>query len=184
MINLLPPELTEAYKYAHRNVRLVRWVVMFMLAFVGLAVISTVGMIYMQQSAQTYTKEVATSQASLQQQKLPETQAQVKDISGSLKLAVQVLSKEVLFSKLLTQLATTLPQNAVLTDLDISQTQGALVITALTTNYNAATQLQVNLADPSNRLFSKADIVSITCTSSSSTGSGTWTTWRPSGSTT
>ena len=34
-------------------------------------------------------------------------------------------------------------------------------MTAQTASYNAATQLQINLADPKNQIFSKADIVSI-----------------------
>jgi Tfp pilus assembly protein PilN len=166
MINLLPPDLKESYRYAQRNVRLVRWVIAFGFSFVGLGVLSTAGMIYMQQSAQSYGKQIATTQALLQEQKLSETQARVKDITSSLRLSVQVLSKEVLFSKLLKQLATVTPNNAVLTDLSINQGQGAVDITALTTDYNAATQLQVNLADSRNKIFSHADIVSISCSSS------------------
>ena len=163
MINLLPPDLKDSYHYARRNVRLVRWVVVFGFGFIGLVGISTAGMIYIQQTAQSYTKQIATSQAALQQEKLPTVQSQVTDISNSIKLAVKVLSKEVLFSKLLEQLATITPSNAVLTDLSISQVQGGVDITAATTDYNAATQLQVNLADPANKVFTKADIVSINC---------------------
>ena len=166
MINLLPPELKVSYRYAQRNVHLVRWVIAFGFGFIGLAAIGTAGLIYMQQSANNYDKQIAVTQQLLQEQKLSATQAQVKDITSSLRLAVQVLSKEVLFSKLLKQLATVTPSNAVLTDLSISQGQGAVNITALTTDYNAATQLQVNLADPRNKIFSHADIVSISCTSS------------------
>ena len=78
---------------------------------------------------------------------------------------VTVLSKEILFSKLLTQLGTITPPNVRLTDLTISQTESAIDITAQTANYESATQLQVNLTDPNNKIFSKADIVSITCSS-------------------
>lgn len=163
MINLLPPDLQESYRYAHRNVRLVRWVVAFGLAFAGLAAISTAGLIYIQQSAQSYSAPIAAAQASLQQQKLSSTQSQVKDISDSLQLAVQVLSREVLFSKLLGRLAAIMPPNAVLTDLNITQAQTAVDITAMTSDYTTATQLQVNLADPANKIFSHADIVNITC---------------------
>jgi hypothetical protein len=96
---------------------------------------------------------------------MPGVQKQVTTISNNLKLVVQVLSKEILFSDLLKQLGTVTPSNVILTDLSISQTQGAIDITALTTNYAAATQLQVNLADPKNQIFSKADIVGINCPS-------------------
>lgn len=163
MINLLPPELKEAYRYAHKNVRLVRWVVASALSLAGLAALSTAGLIYVHQASAVYASESASRQAALVQQHQTGTEQQVDDISSSLKLAVQVLSKEVLFSKLLTHLATITPSNAVLTDLTIDNTQSAVDISALTTDYNAATQLQVNLADPANQLFSKADIGAITC---------------------
>lgn len=171
MINLLPTELKDSYRYAHHNTSLLRWVIALAIGIAGLFGLSTASLIYMQQSTRSYASQAASAQTSLQQQNLTGTQAQVKSISGSLQLAVQVLSKEVLFSKLFTQLAAVMPSNAVLTDLNITQAQTAVNITADTTDYNAATQLQVNLADPNNKIFSRADIVSITCnTSASQTG--------------
>ncbi len=171
MINLLPNDLKDSYHYARRNTVLLRWVIALTIGLAGLFALSTAGVIYMQQNTRTYASQLASAQVSLQQQNLSATQAQVKGISGSLQLAVQVLSKEVLFSKLFTQLAAVMPSNAVLTDLNIAQAQSAVNITADTTDYNAATQLQVNLADPANKIFSRADIVSIVCTSNASPGS-------------
>ena len=168
MINLLPPDLKEAYRYAHRNVRLVRWAVACGIGLIGLALISTAGLIYVQQATRAYAQQVRDAQTSLKDQNQTGVETQVKSITDSLKLAVQVLSKEVLFSKLLTQLASITPDNAVLTDLNISQAQTAVDITALTTDYAAATQLQVNLADPSNQIFSRADIISIICNAANS----------------
>lgn len=166
MINLLPPELKQSYRYAYHNVRLMRWLIGFGLAFIGLAIISIAGIVYMQHSTQTYTAQVNQEQAMLDRENLSSTQKQVQDISSSLKLAVKVLSKEVLFSKLLEQLASVTPSSAILTNLDLSQAQSGVSITALTTNYTTATQLQVNLADPANKIFNNADIVSINCLSS------------------
>ena len=159
----MPPELQQSYSYAQRNVRLVRWVVTFIAAFGGLVAISTAGLVYMHQATAASDTDVAQVQAQLKAEKLDATKAQAEDITKSLRLAVQVLGKEILFSKLLAQLATVTPSNAILTDLTISKTQGAVDITALTTDYNAATQLQVNLADPANKIFTHADVVSITC---------------------
>jgi Tfp pilus assembly protein PilN len=163
MINLLPPDLKEAYRYAHRNVVLVRWVVAFGVGLVLFAGISTGGLIYLKQIDNGYANDIASKHTSLKQQDEAGVEKQVKDISGSLKLAVQVLSKEVLFSKLLGQLATVTPNNAVLTDLTIAQDESAINITAHTTDYNAATQLQTNITDPANKIFSKADIINIAC---------------------
>ena len=167
MINLLPPELKQSYRYAYRNVSLVRWVIAFGLGFIGLAVISIAGLVYMQQATQTYATQVTDELNSLDQQKLTATQTQVQNIRNNLKLAVQVLSQEVLFSKLLQQLAAVTPNNAILTNLDLSQSETGVTITALTSSYSVATQLQINLADPANKIFSHADIVSINCLSPS-----------------
>ena len=165
MINLLPPEVKQSYRYAYRNVRLMRWVIAFGLSFLGLVFISIAGIVYMQQSTQTYAAQVSQEQTLLDQQNLSSTQRQVQNISNNLKLAVKVLSKEVLFSKLLQQLASVTPSNAILTNLILSQVQTGVSVTALTSNYSTATQLQVNLADPANKIFNNADIISINCLS-------------------
>jgi hypothetical protein len=91
----------------------------------------------------------------------------VEAISNNLKLVVKVLSREVLFSKLLTQIGSTLPKGAVLTSLNIAQTTGAIDLEAGAIDYDSAAQIQANLRDPNNKIFSKADLVSIQCTGSS-----------------
>jgi Tfp pilus assembly protein PilN len=83
---------------------------------------------------------------------------------------VGVLSKQVLFSELLVQLGSITPPNVVLTNLSISQTASAIDVTARATDYNSAAQLQANLADPDNKIFSSADIVDISCSSASAEG--------------
>ncbi|MEO6513638.1 MAG: hypothetical protein ABIR37_03035 [Candidatus Saccharimonadales bacterium] len=163
MINFLPPELKDSYRYAHRNVSLLRWTIMFSIGLAGLLIISSAGLFYMQRQTNLYTSQVEATNASLKKQNLGAVQKEVTEISNNLKLVVQVLSREVLFSKLLTRLGTVIPSNAILTNLSIAQTTGGIDITAKTTDYNAATQLQINLADPNNKIFNKADIVSISC---------------------
>lgn len=163
MINLLPPETKESYRYARRNSRLVGWVFAFCFALIGLVAISIGGIFYLNQAAKPYDAQVAAAEETLKKQDQAGTEKQVQEISNNLKLAIQVLSKEILFSQLLKQLAVIIPSNATLSNLGISQVQGALDITANTTDYHAATQMQVNLADPANKIFSKADLVSINC---------------------
>lgn len=165
MINLLPPDIKQGYKYARLNRRLSHWIIAFVVAIAGLAIITVGGMLYMQNSINTYKSRVADAQSELKSQNLTGTEAQVTSISNNLKLMVKVLSKEILFSKLLTQLGTITPSNVELTGLTISQAQSAIVITAQAADYNAATQLQANLSSPSNQIFSKADLVSVTCAS-------------------
>lgn len=163
MINLLPPVIKTNYSYARRNVILRKWVVMCALALVGLGLIATGGLLAIQSNINSYNNKIAASQALLKQENFAGTENQVQDISNSFKLVVKVLGNEVLFSQLLKQMAAAIPQGANLTGLTINQTQGAIDITADATNYNTATQVQVNLTDPNNKIFSKADIVSVSC---------------------
>lgn len=165
MINLLPPDVKEAYRYARHNRALMKWINATAFGILGALLLTAGGVIYLNRSISDYTAQIAATNQSLHTQNLPAVQKQVTDISNNLKLVVKVLSKEILFSKLLDQLGTAIPKNAVLTDLSITQAQTGIDITAATTNYAAATQLQVNLADPRNQIFSKADIVSINCES-------------------
>ena len=163
MINLLPPELKNHYRFAARNTRLRRWIVALLLTIVGVGLLGAGGFIYLKQISHSYDQQVADATATLQREDIDGTRKKVTDISSSLKLSVQVLAKEVLFSQLLKRLATLTPANASLASLNITEGATALDITANTADYNAATQLQVNLADPKNQIFSKADIVSINC---------------------
>lgn len=170
MINLLPPNLKEEYRYARRNSGLLRVIAVFCVGFVGLAAIVAAGTLYVHQSASTYAGRAEELKGNLKLQKQEEVKAQVQDMSSSLKLAVQVLSQEVLFSQLLTQLATAIPRDASLTGITISELQGAVDISARAVDYEAATQVQVNLSDPENKIFSKADILSISCSEGGETG--------------
>jgi hypothetical protein len=165
MINLLPPELKSSYVYARRNVALRRWVVIVLIALLGLAAIGTYGLVALQQSDTNYNKQSIALQDQLDREHVNQTKKRVQDISSSLKLTVKVLSNEVLFSKLIKQIGAAMPNGAVLADLKISTADNALDLTADATNYTTATQVQVNMADPKNQIFSKADIINIKCDS-------------------
>lgn len=163
MINLLPPDIKDGYRYAQRNMTLRKWVVGCMIALVGLGFIATYGLLALQKSTNYYNHKIAASEALFKKEDFAGTQAHVQDISNSLKLVVKVLGKEVLFSQLIKQIGASMPVNANLTGLDINGVQGGLDITADAADYKTATQVQVNLSDPANKIFDKADIVNIKC---------------------
>src|SRR5579884_787831 len=104
MINLLPPELASGYRYARRNVVLQKWVLALAVALIGLLALGTYAMLTLHQSTVSYNNQVSSMTKQLSQEHLEATEKKVQDISSSLKLAVQVLSKEVLFSKLIQQI--------------------------------------------------------------------------------
>lgn len=164
MINVLPPQTKAHYRYARHNTLLRKWILLSALALAGLVLLGGGGYLYLQQTSNSYAQPISAGKDALQRGNIDGVSKQVGDISDSLKLSVKVLSKEVLFSELLKQLATLTPSNASLAALTIDESDSALDISAATTDYNAATQLQVNLASPGNKIFTKADIVSISCT--------------------
>lgn len=167
MINLLPPDIRNRYVYGRHNTTLRRWAIALMFGLAGVILVTFLGLFVMQQSIVSYRGKVAAAEQRLKDQKLEETRAQSKEITSSIKLAVDVLSREVLFSQLLTQVARVIPANVSLTDLSISQEQSAIELKAVSADYNSATQLQVNLEDPGNKIFSRADIQNIACSATS-----------------
>lgn len=170
MINLLPPDMKKGYRYAERNVSMRRWAIAAFTGLIGVGIIATYGWLSIHQSQVSYDGQIVSSQNILQKEKLTQTDAKVHTITGSFRLAVKVLGQEVLFSQLLKQMAVVLPAGANLTTLNIESVQSGsgLDITADATNYTTATQVEVNLADPANKIFAKADINNITCNAASS----------------
>ncbi len=176
MINLLPPEIKHSYRYAMRNDHLMRWVTVLIISLVGLGAIGTYGWVSLHQDINTNSVSVTKLKNQLTAENLNGTENQIQTISNDFSLLFKVLSQEVLFSKLLKQMAAAMPQGTSLTKLAINTTAKGtgLDITAGATNYTTATQVQINLSDPANGIFSKADIVNITCDSNSSSPSGSY----------
>lgn len=166
MINLLPPGIKQDIAYARHNTKLIKWSLALIFGAVGTGLVVMFGMFYMNRSINAYSSQVEKITENLKVQKLEDTQKRVEDISSSLKLIIQVLSREILFSKLIKQIGTVMPANSSLTDLKISKTEGGIDLSAAAANYNTATQVQVNLQDPANKIFDKADIINIICVSS------------------
>lgn len=163
MINLLPPEAKETYHYGRRSQKLVPWITALVLALVGLGLIAIYGSVSLNQAASSYQGQINASQLALQKAHVDAVKVKVNNISSSLKLVTKVLGREILFSKLLQQVTTVVPSGVNLTGLDINQDDGAIDIVADASGYQAATQLQANLTDPSNQIFAKADLVSVSC---------------------
>ncbi|HSX16900.1 MAG TPA: PilN domain-containing protein [Patescibacteria group bacterium] len=170
MINLLPPATKENFFYARRNVTMLQWLAGIAVGVAGIALVIGGGWLFLHQAVTDYSKGNDAAAAQLKSLNTAGVQKQVEDISNNLKLVVKVLSREVLFSKLLTQIGSVLPRGAVLTGLNIAQTSGGIDLEAAATDYQAAAQIQLNLQDPNSKIFSKADLVSIQCQATSGSG--------------
>lgn len=165
MINMLPPQIRQDVIYARRNVTLVRWVSAMVIGIIGIGVVYGIGFLQIQQSTNAYQSRVTSQKDQLSSQKFDETQKQTQDISNSIKLTIQVLSRQVLFSGLLQQIGVAMPTGSTLQNLTIGKVDGGIDLQAAAKDYQTATQVQVNLADPNNKLFQQADIVTISCSS-------------------
>ena len=165
MINLLPPEVKKSVVYALRNRSLMRWLTAMAFGIAGIGVIVAGGYVYIQQSTRTYQNQVQTKKESLSAQKMEETQARLESISSSTKLALSVLSRQILFSEVVQQVGSIMPSGAVLQNLNVAKLDGGIDLSVIAKDYQTATQVQVNIQDPDNKIFDKADIVSISCAS-------------------
>lgn len=167
MINLLPQSTKTSYRYARQNVGLRRWALRIGFAIILQLIIVAGGMWYIANSANTLAAQNQDAKRVLSEQKLEDTQKQLAQIGNDLKLVNQVLSKQVQFSELLKQVGSSMPSGAVLTDLSIGKVSGGIDIKAAAVDQATATQIQLNLQDPRNKVFDKVDIVNITCSDTS-----------------
>lgn len=164
MINLLPPDVKQNIIFARRNTSIRSWFIAILMGIVCVGIVVSSGQLYLRYTSDIYTKQLAAGQEQLRSQKLEDTQKEIQDVSSNLKLVVQVLSRAVLFSRLLGQIGSAIPSGAVLTNLSISnKVQGGIDLSFSATDYQTATQVQLNLSDPANKIFEKADIVNVQC---------------------
>lgn len=164
MINLLPSSVREDVTFARRNRTLLHWNMAIGVLLIAVCVLLAGGYLYLNQIMTRYDKQVASARQNLQEQKLEETQARVQTISDNVKLINQVLSKQILFSKLLKEFGTLMPRGTVLERLELTgETTGALDLTALAKDFDDATQVSVNFGDEENKLFESVDTVSVSC---------------------
>lgn len=163
MINLLPTDSKQSIRYARRNTELRKWSVALMVSVLVIIGIIGAGHLYLENSIKAHEKLTADGNAQLELQNLTETQKTVKDLSNNLKLVVQVLEREILFSELLRQIGSVLPSGSVLTDLSIIEVRGGIDLSAAAIDFQTATQVQLNIQDPSNKIFDKVDLINVQC---------------------
>ena len=174
MLNLLPSDIKKSYKYAKQNVLLKKWIVFFVLAIFGIGVILSYGLFTISKNSNSYNSQINSLNKQLASEQLSSVKMQVVNISSSLNLTIKVLSNEILFSKLIQQIGAVMPSGAVLTGLNIDQIQGGITLSASSTNYQTATQTQVNLSSPTNGIFSKVDIINISCSGQGASSNSTY----------
>lgn len=163
MINLLPTEYRDSIFYARKNTVLIKWLVVLTISSLGVALIVISGLLYTGHLANVQAKENTAKLASLKSQNIDGVNKELSVVSDNIKLTLQVLSKEILFSKLIKQIGSVMPAGAALDGLNIDNIEGGIVLKASVLDVQSATQLQLNLEDKNNGIFEKADIDNIDC---------------------
>ena len=172
MINLMPPAAKEAILYSRRNLRLAHWTFGSVLIVIVMGATVFFGGFYIDNAKKSLASSIEQTKTAITNQKLDKVKADAEELSSGVKLIVQVLSKEVQFSKLLQKLGTMMPAGATLGNIQLSnKVNGALDLTANAVDYQSATQVQVNLEDPKNNLFDKVDTLSVSCSDTTQTSS-------------
>jgi len=164
-LNLMPPESKTDIMYARRNKKMLKYCFMVLAVIAAMGVVVVFGSFYIDRSKTSLQSSIDNTNSIIVSEKLASTQKDVSSLSDGLKLIVQILQKEIRFSKLLQQIGSVIPSRTLLTSIVLSdQINNALDLQARAIDYNTATQLQINLSDPNNKLFDKVDVVSISCT--------------------
>lgn len=166
VINLLPIGYKQEIIFARRNRIILRWIFGSLIGLLGVIFFAVAGQFFLRQSINSYNDLIHTQSEELKKNNQKETLDQVKSIQNNFMLVVDVLSKEVLFSKLIPRVGQVMPQGTLLESMNINAQDDTLSfdISARATDFTPGSQIQVNLTDPANKLFVKADLVNIDCT--------------------
>lgn len=163
MINLLPSDVIIEIQYARRNTLLLKACTATVLVIIGVILVLGSGQVYLSTTTKKYESDVTSFKKTLQDQNIDSTKKEIQALSNNVNLSLRVLSKEILFSKLLRQAGTVMPPGSSLSSLEINDAKGGIDIAAGVQNYQVGTQVQINLADPKNNLFQKVDLISVGC---------------------
>lgn len=163
MINLLPADLRKDIIFARRNTMLIHWLLATLVGLTGIFGVLLFGHAQITDATQTYQQNVNLAKVQLEEQELTLTQEKIENLSGSINLALDVLSNQVFFSRLLLAIGSTVPSGVNLQGLSIGDISGGIDLNFLATDYQTGTLVQVNLTDPQNGIFDNADILNIGC---------------------
>ena len=160
MINLLPPKRLLNIRVARNNTVLRRYVELALASIIVLAV--SVGFSYYFLSSQQDDVKKTNELTQSKSEELKPVQKQAEELSASVNTISSLLSRNIKFSELLTQIGGLMPEGSVLTGLQFSieDLESPLVVSAQIENESTAAVLRSNLA--SSPLFKDVTIKSIT----------------------
>ncbi len=164
MINMLPGEYAEVIRHGKHNETLIRWLLAELAAIVGLVVILGFGWLYLNHQTLILNSAINTGKQHLEEQNISKVRQDADQISNDIKTINQVLGLEIRFSDLMQEIGKAMPPGTVLGGLTLAKVDGSIDLSASAKDYTSAAQIALNLSDPKNKIFSRADIVNVNCT--------------------
>lgn len=168
MINLLPPEHKRALIFARRNTQLRRAVGGLGIGIGVLLLVIATNYLILRQEIASYHRDTEVVEQELKENNEAATLSRMREINSTLNVVTNVLSEQVRFADLFQQTGRIMPTGTVLQGLSLSGgASGGVNLQAGAVNEYTASQILVNLQDPANRIFEKADLLNITCNNDS-----------------
>lgn len=163
MIDLLPTDIKKSRAYGRRNSKLLRWNILCVLGVLGILIIAGTGYFFVNNATLSAAEVKKQTEEAIKTAKLDEAEQEYETFSNNLKTVVQILSSQVLFSELLQQIGSVTPTGVTLNSVSLADSDNALDLSFTATAASLAPTIQVNLEDPRNELFEKADIIQVSC---------------------
>ncbi len=159
MINLLPPKRVLNIKTARNNTVLKRYIELTIFSMILIIIATVLAFILFTNERDNIQETVDIDQQKIA--KLEPVQKQAEELSATVNTISGLLSRNIKFSDMLTQIGGVMPSGSVLTGLQFSieDIKSPLVVSAQVDSEQKAAVLRNNLA--SSDLFEKAEIQSI-----------------------
>jgi Tfp pilus assembly protein PilN len=163
MINLLPPEQKQQISYARKNSQLLNWMIALTVLIIAIFTLTLVGQFFISQNINSLKAINQSVEQRIEQRGLANTQKEVESLSNNMTTVVKILKDHLLFSKIFDKIGSLLPPGTSLSGIEISSSESALELEFKSSTQDAASQVFINISDPNNGLFEKADLLNVNC---------------------
>lgn len=159
MINLLSPQDKKELRAARLNVLLRRYNLLVLLTLVGVAAVFMSAIIFAYSQTAIARGDIERDQQDSSQ--YTEVQQEAEQFENNLTIAKRILADEIIYSKVITDIAGILPSNVRLNNLTLNPDtfDNPSVLDARTTGYDAALNLKTTLED--SNIFQDVSIANI-----------------------
>lgn len=172
MINLLPPEVRENITYGRRNRQLIRWLFAVIIVIGGIGAMTVFGQLFINKNIKSLQAVAEVTKQRMARQNVDGTQKELQALSNNFTTVTQLLSRQILISKIITKIGSIMPNGAYLNDISLSSNSTYIDLNILAKSRDAATQAFININDPKNGLFDKSDLISVNYNVSSGSNTG------------